>query len=1230
LFAHLFASAGFITASAIPTIPTDISDLTDTESLLGGGGSGDTLTNSTQTFSLNEDGNVVLSGDTGGTNRGLVWDYGAEVGGENSTVRQDNDGLSVRAWTEVLDNEEVYSAPVNIRTNQGDNEKWWRFGGDGNLELPDGGTIAEGIVTDNPTIELTPSNPSVESQKLVIKGGGGYYAEANGIWINLSNITFQTGDTVNAYIGSEIYAGQTLYWWIVPEESGISDPGFGTVTLDESGLGNFSFEVDNEDEFTVRVSQVENFYDPTNGVESLTINGDVADHHLHLTTGDLSETSIFLGTDDHNVRTTTDGKIQITTPNTTNKVWEFDTDGSMTFPDGSVQTTAFTGETISKYVAVNDSGVISGSVNGIDWNDYTSNLDNIGRVAVGPNKIVYTANSTADNDFESLWYADSYDTEPTEVSGMSEKDFSEVKYFKSISKFVAVGEGTNGPELHYSSDGVTWISSSIDPTYLTELDVAGENYFSDISENSAGFFILGNKAALGGFFLSDITDTMNADTHIDLSNVTDADLDEISWVDSGEFIGWHLFITGEGTAWYVNDATDPTTQQFTDFGLPIQGVLEDNIGVSSSTSEIVVGEYNGITTIMVATSSGQIVYWPAIPNGPFVSVPKPYTATISGWTSASPSVVTYTTEGGNSDGNQGGEKFVVSGSSVADYNGTYYLGEGNTVFTDDELTVPFDTTGLTAFTGTATITWSHGQYIDALHYSDGIFYAGNDTEEIFVSTNGGETWTQADQLLGGQGESDGYINDIDSYVSVGISANTGEFSFNSNTVTVADQDMQFRTTRAGFDVDADFDVESADDVHIDALGDTVGIAAANNVTITTGKSNMYPTVWEGGEENFIGTWNGTTVSLIVPSSDTTIITLLDHYVETDAPIWIRTASGYVETDTSDVATKTVDGNVTEYEIPVYATSPTADANIISMKLYDSITNFGEKEFEFTKDGKLTFPSGGKIEPVGMGWLGVTNGTSGNPVSILAKGYEGTERAAVTVYNSGTYGTAELYTVNAPGIVQTGNRNTTFSSGFWDANPKTALSTTGGSGTGLTVDVNEDGSGYADFVTIVNPGTGYVNGEAITVTSGSSNATFTIVVEEQYHNWTFDQNGVTTLPGAIQGRAKANTYTDTTIQLDVTATINKITPIAGVADHYHLVDGSEGQIMYITISTGGETESEDTCISFDHARWSNGFGIINENTDVGGWMPFRNSSGGSTILTLVFIDGHWNLPHNSFD
>ena len=677
--------------------------------------------------------------------------------------------------------------------------------------------------------------------------------------------------------------------------------------------------------------------------------------------------------------------------------------GSLRLSDG---TTAggipISATSVSRYVAVNTDGVISGSYNGIDWNDYTSNLNGIGRVAVGPTKIVYTAGSTADNDFESLWYADSYDTEPTEVGGMSEKDFSEVKYFKSISKFVAVGTGAGGPELHYSSDGVTWVSSSIDPTYLTELDVAGEIYFSDISQNSAGFFILGNKAALGGFFLPNITDTMDASTHIDLSNVTDAGLEEISWVDSGEFIGWHLFIQGEGTAWWVNDALDPTTQQFGNFQLSIQQVLEDNIGVSSSTSEIVVGEYAGITTVMAATSNGQIMYWPAIPNGPFVSIPKPYTATVTGWTSASPTVVTYTGESGNGNG----EKFTVSGSSVGDYNGTYYLGAAGAVFTDDQLTVPFDTTGLTAFTGTATITWSHGQFIDALHYSDGIFYAGNDNEETFISTNGGETWIQTDQLPGGPGEIGGFLNDIDSFVGTTTTVDIGDITFSGVEIRGAAAEMQ------------------------------------------SGLIKLVPAVSFDGHS------------------------YLDH-------------GQYVR---------------------VYPTNE-----------YDS-----------------------PHIHIAAGWGDVTDG--------------------------------DIFLGDDDKYVQ----------------------------------VNHDGN------------------VSIQAYDAEENDPYT---------WTFNNNGSTQLPGRIFSEPTTNSYplSMATVALDVNALINKIVPtLATGGDKYSLADGIEGQIMHIVLATGGEVADQYTEMSIAHARYTNGAGVITEVTNANAWLPFNSSSSPSTVVTLIFTDGHWNLPHNSFD
>jgi len=114
--------------------------------------------------------------------------------------------------------------------------------------------------------------------------------------------------------------------------------------------GSFSFDLDSDDnEFTVRVSPEDNNYDPASlGVETGLINADAptfdSEHHLHLTTGDLAETSIILGTDDHNVRTTVNGGIEINTylypSGGGSGKWTFSENGDLTFPDATVQTTA--------------------------------------------------------------------------------------------------------------------------------------------------------------------------------------------------------------------------------------------------------------------------------------------------------------------------------------------------------------------------------------------------------------------------------------------------------------------------------------------------------------------------------------------------------------------------------------------------------------------------------------------------------------------------------------------------------------------------------------------------------------------------------------------------------------------------------------------------------------------------------------------------------------------------
>jgi hypothetical protein len=187
----------------------------------------------------------------------------------------------------------------------------------------------------------------VASQKLVIKGGGNYTANNNGIALNWYIINPIVGDIVEIYVYSEANANSTLYWWIYPENANIATPASGTVVIGEGGAGNnaISFVVDNDDyEFTVRVSPVDNQYDSANtGVETLVFNEaapSFGDHHLHLTTGDLNETSIFLGTDNHNVRTTVDGGIEINTylypSGGGSGTWIFDNDGNLELPTGGV------------------------------------------------------------------------------------------------------------------------------------------------------------------------------------------------------------------------------------------------------------------------------------------------------------------------------------------------------------------------------------------------------------------------------------------------------------------------------------------------------------------------------------------------------------------------------------------------------------------------------------------------------------------------------------------------------------------------------------------------------------------------------------------------------------------------------------------------------------------------------------------------------------------------------
>jgi len=190
---------------------------------------------------------------------------------------------------------------------------------EGALTLPAGGVIAEGVVTENPTIELTPANPEVESQKLVIKGGGPTYSNTeNNITVSTGALTVAQGDVAYFSVDAPLYAGETFYWWVDNYSPGFEfQPDNGTIILDEFGFATIDFNVlDGSVPFRIYVADtLYNAYANNKGAASVLVNENQPApdlHHLHLTTGDLQETSIFLGTDEHNVRTKVDGSVELT------------------------------------------------------------------------------------------------------------------------------------------------------------------------------------------------------------------------------------------------------------------------------------------------------------------------------------------------------------------------------------------------------------------------------------------------------------------------------------------------------------------------------------------------------------------------------------------------------------------------------------------------------------------------------------------------------------------------------------------------------------------------------------------------------------------------------------------------------------------------------------------------------------------------------------------------------
>jgi hypothetical protein len=894
-------------------------------------------------------------------------------------------------------------------------------------------------------------------------------------------------------------------------------------------------------------------------------------------------------------------------------------DGSITFPDGSIQTTAYTGTATGPlYVVAGIDGNIIYSTNGTTFSAaFNTGMESIGTVAIGPNKIVYSGlDVNADSDIPGLYSTSSPTTQPTLIpstSGNGDYYLAQVKYFPSATPpWVAVGLSTSTtptePIILHSTDAETWTETRVNATDLSTFftDDAVDLRFVDIQYQGSGWLIAADRNNDGGakggglWWTTDITQELT--TSSNFINI-DTNFKAVESFASSFYSRWHAF-GADGSWWTYNSEGNPTDPEIWDgSGGPgdLAGVIQSETNLSGQTFEEAASGLSNYTDAeagqlyvwVTSSGNGHIVWWPNIPAGPFVSIPAPYTVTVEDFTQSATSSIVITEGGAGYE--IPGERFTITGSSVSDYNGTYYIDDSYNVFTDAELTVPFDTSGFDPFTGTATLTWSHGQYIDALAVANGYIYAANDDEEVYrgeLNSEDGINWTKVDD----KNDSLAFWNTIGFYDEFsGSSSNTistGNITFSGNQIRGSQTADYFGLIELVPSTSATGEFSNLNFLD---YGQYVRIYPTNefdtpHIHIAAGEgTNGEGDLFIGDDLKYLSVRNSGYV--VIRSNDYNTDTGYSWTFDNDGSLTIPSQISATEGQALRLFT-------TDAEIHLMK-NPTTDIGIglqtsgnnVEITTSGNSWQFGE-DGSLVTPGNIEFPNGGYIEDSEGFFLATdnsfqiqTNKTAGQ--IDFTFGSNGTLTLPGAVVNS---------TVSKDGADINGN-DVLFEVTAVDGGVVTEITVTNSpnpawiSGTsGLALDdidfsVSFDGVGNAS-VTVNNGGTGHSIGE-----------TFVL------------------FPAAVGGT------TPTPTALDLDKTVN----ILSTGGNYSLADGTEGQIMYFVPASG---LTSDVYVIIANARIM-GEGPV-EETDYS-WTPFFGESlVPTTIAMAIFADGAWCLRGGASD
>jgi hypothetical protein len=470
--------------------------------------------------------------------------------------------------------------------------------------------------------------------------------------------------------------------------------------------------------------------------------------------------------------------------------WTFDATGGLTFPDGTTQTTAYTGQGggsgsfggTTYYVMANSDGNVLTSTDGLAWSVPVQITTNgIAQVATDGKKIVYI--DETDIGYTLFATPGTASESTASIDGLTGVGFNQIIYAGGY--FVLAGRGNNGsydvPAYGYSTDGESWTFKTISDqdllTNLTNNNTQGV-WFTDVDYNGVGFnFSIDSDSEIGGgIYTTSITETFTGVNYFSMVKGFQA-----AWNGTA----WYYFNDTAGSG--VNTSLDPRTGIWNG-PLDTWGSMAESVGYmyGGESSDTFAG---GGGVLALSDSTGHITY--STDNGinwTVVTV-QPYTTSNFSINQDNPATITFTNFAQPGTVPPGiisespafsNEKIIIT--DAGEYNGTYYVeyiaDNAFTLRTDQELTTSLDSSGFAAFSG-GSVTFSHGMYIDALDYANGYFYAGNDNEQVFrASTSNMNVWT----LLDDQDNAFEYWNDFYGYTAPGSLSelSNGDYTFTLN------------------------------------------------------------------------------------------------------------------------------------------------------------------------------------------------------------------------------------------------------------------------------------------------------------------------------------------------------------------------------------------------------------------------------------------------------------------